>query len=398
MNAHTELFERYPWWVSLKHGGLLISPGRLAEAFSEDVTPLSGYWAERLRRDVVRILDGDSKHLPDLMSTTLEGVLGLNSGGWTKGNDVDRSWARRLVARETLKPRWLWEGPNNALLPVFVADSKTTAKSQSRLGIGRGRREVSRVIEWLRKADQKLALLTNGRQWRLIHAGAEYEAWCEWDVDLWFEEGKPSPQVTALRQLLALDSLAPEKEDEPSKLLQAILASRKGQAELSSVLGERVRLAVEELIQASTGVLDPLDQPGPDNVSRRDLYIAATRIVMRCVVILFAEARELLPLTNPRYHDSYGMQGLREQLERRAGGRARERLRHSHGAWPRLLALFRLVYEGSAHEGLPVPKYGGELFRPGAATSTDPILRASLPSRTLTTPSTMQPSTESSSS
>jgi hypothetical protein len=33
---------------------------------------------------------------------------------------------------------------------------------------------------------------------------------------------------------------------------------------------------------------------------------------MRCVVVLFAEARDLLPRDNPIYHSSYGLQGLRE--------------------------------------------------------------------------------------
>ncbi|WP_204150616.1 hypothetical protein [Leptolyngbya sp. CCY15150] len=111
-------------------------------------------------------------------------------------------------------------------------------------------------------------------------------------------------------------------------------------------------------------------------VSPKDIYIAASRIIMRCVVILFAEARELLPRENPIYHNSYGIQGLREQLDRMAGGRASERLRNRHSAWPRLLALFRLVYEGSAHEAIPVPRYGGGLFRPGLDAATDPVLRA----------------------
>jgi hypothetical protein len=91
------------------------------------------------------------------------------------------------------------------------------------LGIGRGKRAVSRVIEWLRKADQKVAWLTNGYQWRLIHAGADYDAWCEWDINLWFEEGRPGPQVTALRLLLGEASLRPEKAEVPSPLMAATL-------------------------------------------------------------------------------------------------------------------------------------------------------------------------------
>ena len=80
----------------------------------------------------------------------------------------------------------------------------------------------------------------------LVHAGQDYDAWSEWDIDLWFEEGRPGNQVLAWRHLINRDVLIVPKAGEPGKLIQAILDSRKGQAELSSVLGERVRQAVEE--------------------------------------------------------------------------------------------------------------------------------------------------------
>ena len=41
-------------------------------------------------------------------------------------------------------------------------------------------------------------------------------------------------------------------------------------------------------------------------------------------------------------------------------------MEHRHGAWPRLLALFRLLQAGSPHPDLPVPAYGGALFEPGS--------------------------------
>ena len=115
----------------------------------------------------------------------------------------------------------------------------------------------------------------------------------------------------------------PPKLDEPSPLLAAIQASRRGQAELSSELGERVRRAVEMLIQEHGPRLEAL----AGQVAPRDIYVAATRVVMRMVVVLFAEARDLLPRDNPAYHASYGLQGLREVLERSGGATGLERLR-----------------------------------------------------------------------
>lgn len=367
--------DRYAWWASLKHGGLLIAPSRLAEFFVADIEPLSSYIEDRLRRDVTRVRNGE-EDISTLLDTVLQDVLKLSKDWWIKGSAVDSSWSQRAITGETIRPRRVWQDPHGGVLPVFVPDVF------SRLGIGKGRRAVSRVIEWLRKANQKIALLTNGRQWRLIHAGSDYDAWCEWDIDLWFEEGKPGLQVLALRLLLGEQSLHPVAENKPSPLITAIQASRQGQAELSDVLGERVRKAVELLIKESSPAI--ADSPEhiialktADNpVSNRDIYIAATRMIMRCVVILFAEARDLLDRTNQIYYDSYSISGLREQLERLSGGRAGDRLRNGYSAWSRLLALFRLVYFGCSHEKMPIPRYGGGLFTPGDAEAKDPILRA----------------------
>ena len=102
-----------------------------------------------------------------------------------------------------------------------------------------------------------------------------------------------------------------------------------------------------------------------------EIYRAACRVAMRLVVILFAESRDLLPRDNALYHGSYGLNGLIEQLDRDEGS-----LADGFGAWPRVLALFRLVREGSHHPNLPVTAYGGELFAPGESDATDAVSQA----------------------
>lgn len=352
------------WWASLQHGGLLIAPSKLAEFYPETAWPLSGGTVDRLRRDVIRAQGGERKALLD---TVLELVLDLSApdtgGRWLKGSDVPATWTRRAVTGEAVRPIRLWLGPHDSTFPVFWDDA-------TRVGIGAGRRTVARVTEWLRRDAGGLALLTNGLQWRLIYAGLDSDAFAEWDAGLWFEEGVPGPQVAALQTLLSVRSLGAESADSSCLLLQAIEATRRGQAELSVELGEQVRQAVEMLIEAQGGHL------AASGVPHRQVYVAAVRVVMRMVVTFFAEARDLLPRDNPLYHASYGLQGLREELERVGGGSGRARLRHRRGAWPRLLALFRLVHGGSPHEQLPVPAYGGGLFEVGDSHSSDAVSRA----------------------
>jgi hypothetical protein len=108
-----------------------------------------------------------------------------------------------------LKPRRLWQDTLGGVLPIFIAEESAAGPriKTPALGLGRGRRSVARVVEWLRRKNQKIAVLTNGHQWRLIHAGADYEAWCEWDTDAWFVEGQPGLQVDALRLLLGATSV-----------------------------------------------------------------------------------------------------------------------------------------------------------------------------------------------
>ena len=297
----------------------------------------------------------------------LQEICGFTAGigTWSRGSAVSAAWTRPSVTGEAVKPRHLWRGDFGAVLPVFI-------DTESRIGIGRGTKATSQTLQWLRAGRERLAVLTNGRQWRLVFAGLDFDAWCQWDVDLWFEEGVVAPQVAALRTLLQPALWTPEKKDATPALLQAILDSRKGQAELSVVLGERVREAVELLVQAHGSVL----KRDCAEVDPADIYRAAVRVVMRLVVVLFAESREkLLPRDNICYHGAYGLTGLREELDKVAA-RAGSRLKRSSSAWPRVLALFRLIFDGSHHPDLPVPEYGGELFERGDAMSKDGLVRA----------------------
>ncbi|MBX3023797.1 hypothetical protein KF840_02695 [bacterium] len=363
-------------WESVRTAGLLLSPSRLTDVFPPHLEPLPWKTVERLRRAIAS-LDGAGPP-PALLDVVLEEVLGLGrplepeTGHWLKGGALGSEWTHRALSGEAVRPQRVWQGTNGAELPLFV-------DRERRLGIGRGRRMPARVVEWLRAGERSLALLTNGWQWRLIHASLDADAFAEWDVGLWFEEGEPGAQVTALRALLDRERLTPPVENMPAPLLAAIAASRKGQGELSAALGERVRQAVELLIQRVFRDAELPNGLAADEATRKQIYRAATRVVMRMVVVLFAEARDdLLPRGNPVYHLSYGLQGLREALQQ-AGAGTRDglaRLAHRHAAWPRVLALFRLIYDGSPHKDLTLIRYGGGLFEPGEPASDDPLRRA----------------------
>ncbi len=354
-----------PGWEDLHHGGLLLDGTRLAALGAEwPVAPLCPWVESDLRRRTAVLLNEPAaeadRNASAFVAFVLERVCGFDgaTGAWRRGSNVAAEHGRRAVTGEVVKPRQLWTGVRGARLPVFVDGG-------GRLGVGKGRRVVSQVLGWLRAGNEHLALVTNGRQFRLVFAGLDFDASCQWDASLWFQEGELAPQVAALRFLLRPDLWTPPRpaagdEAQPSPLLQAIRDTRKGQAELSEVLGERVREAVELLIQSHGEAL----RAHCAEVAPADIYRAACRVAMRLVIVLFAESRDLLPRDNALYHGSYGLHGLFERLEREAVRGAA--LAECLSAWPRVLALFRLVYEGSHFPDLPVPPYGGELFAPAS--------------------------------
>ncbi|HKM83961.1 MAG TPA: hypothetical protein VJY15_23765 [Candidatus Acidoferrum sp.] len=355
--------DRFSWWSNLRHGGLLLDTPRLTALIPSDPTDLTAYNQERLRRRLTQFLDDPTTHRGELVSFVLESMCGFSRslGDWYRGAEVKTLWSRKAITGESIRPRHLWIGRKGATLPVFVDD-------QNRLGVGKGRRVVSHVLGWLRQGKEQLALITNGYQWRLVFAGLDYEAFCEWDVDSWFDEGTSSPELNGFRAILAPELWIPQKQGEACPLLAAINNSRKGQADLSQILGERVRQAAELLIKAHSPALKECS----GDLGSQDIYRAAVRMIMRLVVILFAESREgLLARDNPVFHSAYSLQGLREQLERIS----KYKLVSGVGAYPRILGLLQLIYQGSSHPALPITGYGGELFTPGRAEDADGMKR-----------------------
>jgi len=353
------------WWQNLRHGGMLLDPQRLSVLVPQLPAAMDDYQQNRLRRDIDAFHDDPSSDRRSrLISLVLERDCGFARpvGSWERGGGIGAEWTQRGLSGEAIRPRQLWRGRHGTILPVFV-------NSEKRVGIGRGRRAASHVLQWLRKTDLPLAILTNGQQWRLVFAGLDYEAFCEWDIDQWFASGQTSDEFEGFRALLDPRLWVPESESPPGQLLHAIQESRKGQADLSQVLGERVRQSVEILIQEHVSALGPLEESG----SAPAIYRAAVRMIMRLVVILFAESRPgLLPRDHAIYHSAYSLAGLREQLERLS----KHRLAASYAAYPRILALANLVRSGSSHQAMLVPAYGGELFAPGDSESPDPMKQA----------------------
>ena len=253
------------------------------------------------------------------------------------------------------------------------------ADTSPHVGRGRGRTEYARFLELLRGTGHRLGLLTNGQQFRLVYAGLDFESWCEWESDRWFDDGEGTEELA----WAAATSLA--------RVAQAGQGGRLGAAGrrrgIPQAAGRSVRASCErtsgrrlsfcwKTFPRPTGyhadLFTALVQHGRPHPDRRRgprsaLMQATVRVVMRLVVCLFAESRQLLPVNDPIYGQSYGVRSLYELLDeaaRHEGGT--HVLFNQQTAWPRLMALFRLIHDGSSHGAhFRCGPYGGVLFRPG---------------------------------
>ena len=371
--------DRHAWWAHLRHGGMLISPSLLDEFFP-DVSEVDERAYGKLRDAWLRFSaqDPSSESSRTFTAEVMESFLGLES--WQKAGNVEDRFKHTSPTGARLRPDWvLLDGDEGPLLSVRF-------DTAVRVGIGRGRRAHAQLVELLRATDVPAGLLTNGRQFRLVHAGPDYDAWAEWDAASWFDEGEVRIQLNGLVTLLGVKAL---RTPEGSQLQAAIEASRTRQGELASVLGEQVRESIEILLAPLDAALrrDPtlFDRVRKDPTTGqllseadvlRGFYQAATRIVMRLVVVLFAEARDLLPQSSVVYHSSYGVEGLFHQLSEASRHEGDAVLEDHRSAWPRIVTLFRMVHGGSFHEALPIRAYGGSLFRAGDLESSDAVDRA----------------------
>jgi len=387
----------HAWWSRLRHQGLLLSPVVMLDKYSDAPAPIDFRTRQRLRDAYTRFSepysqeeersrkDLDQSAILQWTDVLLEHFLGHEGSRLARQHSIPerlRSTVRIGSRTETLRPHRVVFADGDGSQPALLVMADTSRQ----VGRGRGRTAYARFVDLLRGTGQRLGVLTNGFQLRLVYTGLDFEAWCEWECGRFFEDEEGEEELAGLRQLLGTDSLALEKDD-TTHLLAAVEESRKKQADLSSVLRENIRRAVELFLEEVSkearrkdNLLEPIRTGGAKPLDHSEVHEAllqaTVRVVMRLVVCLFAESRGLLPAYDPVYSGSYGVRSLYELLERIEKERELPALSGRVWAWNRLMALFRLVHDGSEHGNFVLPSYGGLLFRPGREESSDPVSRA----------------------
>lgn len=261
--------------------------------------------------------------------------------------------------QETLRPDLaLWDGSNPQLLVRLLTPAEGAHRRPPESTWNAS--HVSRMAELLVATQVPMGLITNGERWTLVYAERQQPTGtAEWRSELWFDERLT---LRAFRDLLGIRSFFGRPPDQTLSALYR--RSIENQQEVSITLGRQVRSAVELFVAA----LDRADREHHREllraVNEETIYEAALSIMMRLVFLLFAEEQNLLPVSNPIYHEHYAVSTIHAQLRQAADDHGEEVLEHRYDAFPRLLATFRAVHGGVEHDLFTLPAYGGHLFDP----------------------------------
>jgi len=237
--------------------------------------------------------------------------------------------------------------------------------------IPKGRNHAQQLIHLLRKHDLDWGVLTNGRHWRLFHRRelSPTETYLHVDLERIIADDDIENYIAFHRFfsrsafVRSDDSPSPSSgEDQGMKTRLDLYKQQSDEA--TKIIEDHLSAHVEEIVrQLCQGLVESCRAAGEDVTApeiRSAIYKNALFLIYRLLFVLYAEARDLLPLDAPTYQEVC----LRDLL-------AEVRDNHKHGMhydddyamWDRLQSLFALIDQGDPAAG--VPAYNGGLFDPG---------------------------------
>ncbi len=232
------------------------------------------------------------------------------------------------------------------------------------------------VVSALANGNANWAIVTNGKLWRLYSREAHSRSTNFYEVDL--EEALAASQETDPNEAFRYwwlffrpEAFQPiDGDDDKRCWLDTIV---RGSRDYAKRLGERLkdRVFTEIFPHLAKGFLEyrkqQSDQRTPTEAELTDTFEATLTLLYRLLFLLYAEARDLLPIGESPYHAA-SLKKIKEEIAEH-GGRAvddvPERLRQAYTKsgtqlYDRLARLFLVMDQGDA--SLNVPCYNGGLF------------------------------------
>jgi type I restriction-modification system DNA methylase subunit len=235
----------------------------------------------------------------------------------------------------------------------------------------------------LSRADVDWAILTNGQQVRLLSKTTSHKARTFMEVDLVAiveRRGEREAQL-AFRYLLGLCSQASIVERDThghTRLERALRESERHGREISKELKENVFTALEELgkgflayMQSQPDELDSWRAQLAPSLSAEefflsqelltDIYQESLSLMYRLLFLFYAEGRDLLPMDEELYRDTYSLESIRDDIIVTHDDPSPTSFfsKGEFNLWSRLKELFDAVDGGWRNI---IPAYNGGLF------------------------------------
>ena len=193
-------------------------------------------------------------------------------------------------------------------------------------------------------------LVTDGRLLRLVDAlRPDGRAFLDFDLDVCAADDVSQSWLAALT---GPDAFRPDRD---TALARHIERSDAFGTQVCRLLRDGVSRALDTFAGAVAAA------PGRRRDAARCRAEALTA-VYRILFLLFAEARQLVPLWHPVYRRGYSLDAIRERLAQS---------RSPRGTWAALQATARLAHAGARAGDLRVTAFNGRLFAPARAPLLD---------------------------
>ena len=219
---------------------------------------------------------------------------------------------------------------------------------------------ADQIAFYMRHTGVAWGLLTNGRRWRLYHHDTVEKQDRFYEVDL--RDLADAGDAHAFLYFYAFFRRA--AFDSPLADALTLEAMLRESADYARGVSESLKLQVfDALRHLAQGLLDyPRNQLAPTPETLQTIYANSLTVLYRLLFILYAEARELLPLrASAGYREEYSLYAtVREAARRLDSGMSL--LTDTGRTWATLRDLFGIIDGGN--KSLQVDVFNGGLFDP----------------------------------
>jgi hypothetical protein len=213
------------------------------------------------------------------------------------------------------------------------------------------------IAFYMQQSGATWGILTNGRLWRLYHKDSAHRLDRFYEMDL-----VALAEAGDAEAFLYFAAFFGRKafNDGPLGLAEILRAS----TDYARAVGESLKAQVYDALRhLAQGFLDyPANRLGTDPATLKQIYDNSLIVLYRLLFVLYAEARELLPVRESSdYLEEYSLKSLSREIARRVAA-GTKLLPTTSRLWPRLRDLFGIIHAGSPP--LKVATFNGGLFDP----------------------------------